>query len=697
MIFDIKDGEYRVNGAPAFLMSGEFHYFRVPKEDWRVRLELFREMNGNCVATYVPWRIHEPTEGNIIFGDIGSRDLVSFLELCKEMDLSVIIRPGPLQYSELVDDGLPAWLFDSYPQICAQRWNGKRIRVPSYNHPLFLEKARKYFREFAKIVKPYLRANGGPICFVQVDNEVMGEQIWKNTIDYNRETFGIGKEDGLYATWLIKKYGSIDKLNKAYQKDFSSFAEVFPAEWNEKSSVGDCRSCKDYFDFYLSMTGDYLRTLTEWLYEDGIREYICHNSANNSMNGLFDTIIEKQVDNFLLASDHYYNLDQSWKQNNPTPQSALRVFFSCEQLRNMGMPATAMELAGGSCSDFPPILSEDLEAWYFTNIAMGLKGFNFYIYTGGPNFENSGLTCDIYDFNALVHADGTVNKTYNVAQRFCEFLKQNPWLESAHRKTSVTVAYENEWFCSEYFGYATPIGQLDRIEMVRNGILYSLFASQFAPEMSDISKNIPDIKKPLILCASDAMSKKSQENVVEFLKKGGNLLLFTTVPTLDENYNPCTILKDYIGIEYEKGPYKRRTVVYNENGLKTYNVYITGVCSDNFSLGTDLETGDCVITEKTVGSSHIVFAAFQYYKLTVFSQVQLLCSLLERLDTQPTLIHSNPHIFTSVLEDEEHTAVFLMNLYSGENTTDICGCGVEEKNVVLHPMEVKTLIYPKKL
>ena len=69
-----------IDGRREFLVSGEFHYFRVPQEDWRRRMELFKEAGGNCLATYVPWLIHEPEEGNIVFGDQPKRDFARFLE-----------------------------------------------------------------------------------------------------------------------------------------------------------------------------------------------------------------------------------------------------------------------------------------------------------------------------------------------------------------------------------------------------------------------------------------------------------------------------------------------------------------------------------------------------------------------------------------------------------------------------------------
>ena len=53
MITYTKDG-YRLNGENKILFSGEFPYFRVPKQDWRTRLRLWREAGGNTLATYLP-------------------------------------------------------------------------------------------------------------------------------------------------------------------------------------------------------------------------------------------------------------------------------------------------------------------------------------------------------------------------------------------------------------------------------------------------------------------------------------------------------------------------------------------------------------------------------------------------------------------------------------------------------------------
>ena len=82
----------------------------------------------------------------------------------------------------------------------------------------------------------------------------------------------------------------------------------------------------------------------------------------------------------------------------------------------MGMPPSVLEMPGGSPSRRR--CQNDLLACYMTNLAVGMRGVNYYVYTGGPNFPGSGDTCDIYDYNALIHADGTLNDTFEAMREF---------------------------------------------------------------------------------------------------------------------------------------------------------------------------------------------------------------------------------------------------------------------------------------
>lgn len=45
------------------------------------------------IRRYVPWNFHEPVPGQYDFG--GDADLEHFLQLCQDIGLLVIMRPGP--------------------------------------------------------------------------------------------------------------------------------------------------------------------------------------------------------------------------------------------------------------------------------------------------------------------------------------------------------------------------------------------------------------------------------------------------------------------------------------------------------------------------------------------------------------------------------------------------------------------------
>ena len=66
--------------------------------------------------------------------------------------------------------------------------------------------------------------------------------------------------------------------------------------------------------------------------------------------------------------------------------------------------------------------------------------------------------------------------------------------------------------------------------------------------------------------------------------------------------------------------------------------------------------------------------------------------LLERLGTEKVLQHSNKQIFTSYFQGKKGEKVaFIMNLFSGSNTTDLAVGDKRIENIHLGPMEVKIL------
>lgn len=91
------------------IASAEFHYFRVPdRERWRPLLLDIKGMGFNAVRLYIHWGYHSPAEG--IYNFRGNRDIDYLLTLCGQLELFVIVAPGPYICAEVQAGGFPIWL-----------------------------------------------------------------------------------------------------------------------------------------------------------------------------------------------------------------------------------------------------------------------------------------------------------------------------------------------------------------------------------------------------------------------------------------------------------------------------------------------------------------------------------------------------------------------------------------------------------
>lgn len=672
---------WRIGGQAAFLVSGEFHYFRVPKADWKRRMSLLKEAGGNAIATYVPWGLHEPTEGQFVFsGQGGILDLEEFLETAREAGLYVIARPGPYVYSELNYDGLPAWLTQNYPQVLAHDADGKPFHATSvsYVHPLFLEKARRWYEHAGPILARHTVSKGGAIALTQVDNELSGIHVWYDSLDYNAEAMGYGRAEGRYPRYLRQRYGDIAGLNSAWNTKFVSFEAIQPVRPGA-SDVGGLRRAKDNLDFYLGTVAEYAATLAGWLRQMGVSTPIVHNAGGPSMNANYLEMCRALGANFVLGSDHYYNGDQTWPQNAPTPQFALNAFVSLEQLRLFGYPPTVFEIPGGSPSDWPPIVASDALACYRANLAFGMKGSNYYVFTGGPNPPRMGQTTDIYDFCAGIGAQGEIRPLYAAEKEFGKALESNPWLAEAEREFDCRVAVDPEqaranlyWKSRGEFEFSSA----ESDEFLHKGVLTSALCASESPVLCDIRSDewTADRRTPVVVVASSAMRREAQQRVVNFLKSGGKVLLLPVLPATDENFQPCTILADYLGaaIEHHKNEVPRTTILGVENILSNGRQWRTvrmpqgaeAVGSDEFTQAT------LAWRLATPAGGQVLFLGMSWIH-AMRQHGRMVRAALGRLGLEEKVSCSNPNVWTSLRTSGPKSLLFAINLFNAPMEAEI--------------------------
>lgn len=155
--FEIDGAQFRLDGRPFQIRSGEMHYPRIPRAAWRERLRMARAMGLNTVTTYAFWSQHEPEPGQWDF--FGQNDLRAFVQTAAEEGLGVVLRPGPYVCAEVDFGGFPAWLL---------RTPGLRVRSMDAR---YLAATARYFKRLAQEIGDLQSSRGGPILMLQLENE----------------------------------------------------------------------------------------------------------------------------------------------------------------------------------------------------------------------------------------------------------------------------------------------------------------------------------------------------------------------------------------------------------------------------------------------------------------------------------------------------------------------------------------------
>ncbi|WP_457101948.1 beta-galactosidase [Microbacterium sp. P5_E9] len=147
-----------LHGRDEVLLCASLFPFRIPREEWKQRLDAVRDSGYQVIDVYLPWNFHELSPGEWDF--TGRRDVGVFLDLAHEAGLAVIARPGPYICSEWDGGALPAWLTLE---------DGLRIRDAD---PQFLAHVEEWFARALPIIAQRQADVGGAVIAVQLENEL---------------------------------------------------------------------------------------------------------------------------------------------------------------------------------------------------------------------------------------------------------------------------------------------------------------------------------------------------------------------------------------------------------------------------------------------------------------------------------------------------------------------------------------------
>jgi beta-galactosidase len=207
--FEIKDGQFVLNGKPMRIYGGEMHYARIPREYWQHRIQMAKAMGCNTLSIYVMWNYQETVPG-VWDWRSDNHDLRAFVELAKAEGMYIVLRPGPYVCAEWDNGGLPYWL-NNVPEM----------RVRSNNKP-FLDSCRTYLQQVFQQVDGLFIEQGGNIIMTQVENEygsfsfdMQFKLSHKNRKEYLENLANIYREVGFKHTLFTCDGGIVPVVNFA--------------------------------------------------------------------------------------------------------------------------------------------------------------------------------------------------------------------------------------------------------------------------------------------------------------------------------------------------------------------------------------------------------------------------------------------------------------------------------------------------
>ncbi len=260
--FTLGKEDFLLDGKPFQMISGEMHPARIPAIYWRQRIQMAKAMGCNTIAAYIFWNYHESKPGIFDF-TTENRNIASFIKICKEEGMWVLLRPGPYVCAEWDLGGIPPYLL-KIPDI--------KLRCMD---PRYMSAVTRYVAALSAQVKPLMCSNGGPIVMVQVENEYGSFGNDKNYLLALRKLWQSNGINGPFytadgATPFMLDAGNIDGAaigldSGSSDEDFAQAkkrnpnvpafsAETYPGwltHWKEKWARADTTSIKKELTYLL--------------------------------------------------------------------------------------------------------------------------------------------------------------------------------------------------------------------------------------------------------------------------------------------------------------------------------------------------------------------------------------------------------------------------------------------------------------
>lgn len=708
MSFNSSNGYFLKNNKPHFVISGEIHYFRLDPKLWEKHLKLLKQSGANTTSTYIPWDWHEIKEGQFDFSGKTNpaRNLVKYIELCKKVGLDLIVKPGPYILAEYENQGLPDWLLKKVSKKAyALDENGNIISpdLMSYLSDEYLDYTFRWYDKVIPLLTKYQHENDGPIIMLQVCNEVGVFQWLTGRIDYNPSVISLFKK------FLIDKYQSIQELNKIYGTSYSSFKDISAPVGKIDNRQQYC-AYYDFHLFYRKYFAMYLEILSKKIRSYGMNVQLTHNIPGwiygnaaelPMLISTYEEILRTNKE-IIFGLDH---IPEFVSFRNAHSDLACNKILEALQPQ---APVWAAEFQAGTREHQVKCDANDLETFYYASLAHGMKSFNYYMFSQGINPKGKGFYGKTFYYQTPLAANASSTKLYNSIKKVNSFIrKESEDLLLSKTKADICVGLYKPYFYTELnTSQMLREKRLDveklglqydprfvREELFFNGLLRSLQTLNFQYDLKDLEntslENLLKYKQ-LWIVTTEFMDAETQQLLATFVKKGGKLIMYPVIPTLDLYLNPCSIIQDELKIKLSKSTSPNKVHAFGIEDLFT-------VFRDK-QIFSDRKADVVAITENEAvcgirikiekGTITLLGFAFGY---TSDEHLMLVEKLLKTDNVKREIKLSDKDIQFIIRKSDKYSYIFLLNYHNEEKTIRL-----KNKKISLKPFSYSVVKFLNK-
>lgn len=529
-----------LNGQAIPLLSGEVQFFRMDPEAWEPALQQVKSLELPMVATYLSWRRFSTGPGQYdLTGATNPRlDLPRFLDLCRKYDLWITLKPGPWICAEETNGGYPDWLvsdpdlqvLDADDRPVAGYMGPFTSPIPSYLHPKYQAAVDGWLQAVNEVIRDYIYP-AGPIVLIQLDNEpcyTFHDRMFES--DYNPANLAC------YRQWIEAKYQNLPALNATHGKNYSGFDQVDAPRQLNLQTTAHLHSLFDWVEFKEWVLSRHVASIGEKHLKSGLDSALF--TINLNEHGQLATPNHwkklEQVSG-LAGYDYYPNMPMQYPDFVKVTQA---VNYSRTVLKAAWSPEIMCGIwdFSGQEHEATHLSAEDFEYLYFTCLAYGLKGMNFYMLADRDNWVGSPLT----ETGARAEASAAVEAVMRFFENF-------PTFPSMDREQPIGVLFYQP-YARQAFLAGGERDVVDGLDLSEPDTLfhtaYSMLTSaNLDPCICDLDNNPESLDgvRLLVVPGGTWMDRRTQARLRTWVEAGGHLVFLSQPPRLDETFSPVEI------------------------------------------------------------------------------------------------------------------------------------------------------------